>query len=330
MHLRGGEEALAVCVALDKLKELRSINMFDESDEILRHIYIYMYIYTYKYIYTYIYIYIYIHKYIYIYLHTYINIYIYMYIIYMYIYIHIYSYDEILRHKRQLVYAVGDRLPLPEGQNRWNVVEAILRAVKIDSAILEILGRPNIMVIDTTTHDNAPEAFINMRLVPGVALDELLPDLLEAIAHSVMADPIHELRWMKDVTCDRREEIIRFITVPSELDEDFISDRQREHWEDLLALRGFLASGVLAHCLEKRHRVDYGVKRMNSTKRMAVPFRANDTPSERSMFAHPDIEILYAALSYYRDGLSQKEFREVLKVIKYQILFIFSFIIDHH
>jgi hypothetical protein len=37
-------------------------------------------------------------------------------------------------------------------------------------------------------------------------------------------------------------------------------------------------------------------------KRLAVPFRAAQTPSERSEFAQPDVALVLTALSYFKDG----------------------------
>jgi hypothetical protein len=189
-----------------------------------------------------------------------------------------------------------------------------LRAVKLDGAILQILASQNLVVIETAMHNNAPETFPKIRLVPDSILNKLLPNLLLAIAQSVMDDPIHELRWMIDLNIHDKEDVLRFITSPKTCNGNFMTVWKKQHRNDVLALRGFLACGLLVHCLEKRHRIDYGIKRREgSMKRMAVPFRANDTPSERSMFAQPDIELLYTTLSYYYDGLSVEEFVEVME-----------------
>jgi hypothetical protein len=209
---------------------------------------------------------------------------------------------------------VGERLALPEGPSRWYGVEVILRAIKLDGAILQILASQNVVVIETAMHNNAPETFPKIRLVPGSILNELLPNLLLAIARSIMDDPIHELRWMADLNLHDKEDVIRFITSSKTCNGNFMTVWKKQHRNDVLALRGFLACGLLVHCLEKRHRIDYGIKRREGNmKRMAVPFRANDTPSERSMFAQPDIELLYTTLSYYYDGLSVEEFVEVME-----------------
>jgi hypothetical protein len=49
-------------------------------------------------------------------------------------------------------------------------------------------------------------------------------------------------------------------------------------------------------------------------KRIAVPFRAADTPDERSEFAQPDVALLLSHLAYYRDGLSKQELKAALQV----------------
>ena len=43
--------------------------------------------------------------------------------------------DEILRHKYQLVYAVGATLPLADGPDRWHTAQAILRVIEEDPQV---------------------------------------------------------------------------------------------------------------------------------------------------------------------------------------------------
>ncbi|KAJ8607127.1 hypothetical protein MRB53_040480 [Persea americana] len=74
----------------------------------------------------------------------------------------------------------------------------------------------------------------------------------------------------------------------------------------LLLLRGLLVGGVLAFALrQKRWRVHYGrtADRVPPTK-LAVPYRAKDTPSPRSEFSYPDVVIILTSLSYYYEGLN--------------------------
>ena len=88
---------------------------------------------------------------------------------------------------------------------------------------------------------------------------------------------------------------------------------EESQWEQLMALRGQLAMGTFFHCLQMRHRVNYGVSRTDSAKkRLAIPFRASNTPAERSEWKQPDVAITVTVLSYYYDGLSKAELREAL------------------
>lgn len=50
----------------------------------------------------------------------------------------------------------------------------------------------------------------------------------------------------------------------------------------------------------------------NARKRLAVPYRAALTPSERSEYARPDTALTLTDLAYYKDGLSPGEFLDAL------------------
>ncbi|KAF5986478.1 hypothetical protein FCOIX_1537 [Fusarium coicis] len=76
----------------------------------------------------------------------------------------------------------------------------------------------------------------------------------------------------------------------------------------ILLLRGLFAGGILAFALgQKRWRVNYGIDphRESGTK-LAVPFRAKDSPTPRSEFSHPDVVITLTCLSYYYGGLEEE------------------------
>ena len=75
--------------------------------------------------------------------------------------------------------------------------------------------------------------------------------------------------------------------------------------DDILMLRGLLGYKQIYHFLKLRHRVDYGIKKVNCKKKLAVPFKSSDTPSERSEFGNPDTAIVLTILSYYYQGLNE-------------------------
>ncbi|KAK4551476.1 hypothetical protein LTR86_011153 [Recurvomyces mirabilis] len=79
-------------------------------------------------------------------------------------------------------------------------------------------------------------------------------------------------------------------------------------YQQLLLLRGLLAGGILVFALSrKRWRVSYGRANRLPPTRLAVPYRARDTPTQRSEFSHPDVGILLTTLCYYYDGLNNDD-----------------------
>ncbi|KAM0336155.1 hypothetical protein ACHAPQ_004430 [Fusarium lateritium] len=76
----------------------------------------------------------------------------------------------------------------------------------------------------------------------------------------------------------------------------------------LLLLRGLFAGGIIAFALgQKRWRVNYGIDPHRETgTKLAVPFRAKDSPTPRSEFSHPDVVICLTCLSYYYGGLDEE------------------------
>ena len=159
-------------------------------------------------------------------------------------------------------------------------------------------------------------AFDEIRLLPGSALEEHRTELLRQLATSVVKDPPYNMRWLKEHPLSPA--IIEFVTRREKSLEDInlnliqrdvkLNLIQRDH---VLALRGFLACGLLEHCLTRRGHVDYGIFRERvPPRRIAVPFRASDTPAPRAEYAQPDTLILYTLLSYFGDGLTREQVAE--------------------
>lgn len=116
-------------------------------------------------------------------------------------------------------------------------------------------------------------------------------ELKSALMSELMADPPHSLRWLKEVTSrQNRDAIIRAVTDPSRPITELLTQQHRAladtvQYSQLLMLRGLIAHSLLEFVLEKKHRVEYGLPAENTRKkRLAVPYRAADVPSERSEF----------------------------------------------
>lgn len=53
----------------------------------------------------------------------------------------------------------------------------------------------------------------------------------------------------------------------------------------------------------------------SAKKRLAVPYRAADLPSQRSEFQQPDVALVYSHLAYYGDGLKPHEFKQAVLML---------------
>lgn len=162
-----------------------------------------------------------------------------------------------------------------------------------------------------------PGSYRGVRLLPGEVLSRAVPALRRQLAEAVLAEPPHALRWMRGHS--QQVELLSCISDPSVDAHALMSGmpagqlNQAER-ADVLALRGLLACGVLDHCLQMRHLVDFGVNDgPTARKRLAVPYRAAHVPSDRSEYAQPDSALALTSLAYYHRGLSKAQLLEALK-----------------
>ncbi|KAL1498573.1 hypothetical protein AB1Y20_013890 [Prymnesium parvum] len=233
--------------------------------------------------------------------------------------------DEVLHHKYQLIYAWGHNMMLPAGKERWCAVQATLRLLQTSPKVAAVLCAPNVAKRIPASKLERPSPavssgeFDNLRLLPGPMLDYVRKRLVHVLATDLMDDPPYEMRWLEK--CDLRDTIIEFITDPKSslawLEEQagttVLSELQRNQ---ILALRGLLAIGSIVHCCSRRHRVDYGVdERRGKSRRVAVPYRASNSPSERAEYAQPDTLIILTHLSYYHSGISRDDLKEATSVL---------------
>ena len=224
--------------------------------------------------------------------------------------------DEVLSHRYQLIYAVGAAVKLPAGEVRWLVAQALVKAMSCRHGRVSALLQ-NETICRRLSHGTSRGAgtFDDLRLLPCDELESATMHLLRAFVLDVIDNCPHELRWLKAYSSP--EDIVNIVTDPNVDAETLLQSGKLDgafQENSVLALRGFLACGLVVHCLCSRHRVDYGVDpRRGIRSRTAVPYRGTDTPSERAEYALPDILILYTVLSYYHSGISLAEMEETLK-----------------
>ena len=229
--------------------------------------------------------------------------------------------DELLRHRYQLIYAIGDSLHLPGGVNRWGAVQAIFSVLAHNDKIKDFLhSHPKACkLFSKSSSEWASIQFFDgepLKRMLGEKMERCSPrlrvedGLLPKIVDAIFSNPPHELVWLLNhpLKDDIRKAMFEKEYPPT------LKNLPEQYLSDVLALRGFLAGGILEHCLLKRHRVDFGIARPGK-KRLAVPFRFADTPDERSEFAHPDCAIAFTVLAYYHDGLTRNELMQALKTL---------------
>jgi hypothetical protein len=218
--------------------------------------------------------------------------------------------DAILSHDFQLVYALGNQVPLPSGSCRWTVLQGLITAFARTQRedLLKITNDPLLVHREISRNGS----FQNAATLQG---HEYEVGLLCAVT---LAEPPHELRWMKAVPSEEVELLVSVMSDPTFMDalETIQSNALfKERQSDILSARGFIAYGSLFHGLEARYRVNYGLFPCSKTK-MAVPYSASDTPKQRAQYSHPDMELVYTALSYYHEGLTESQLKAALECLQ--------------
>lgn len=181
--------------------------------------------------------------------------------------------DELLHHRFQLIYAEGSVQELPAGSHRWRAAQSLLSVMHGDHETLQwIEGHKHFV---SQAKEVNREVFRPVQVTSQIT--SLIPDFHSVLAHAVVASPPHEMEWIKG---HARHESILASLLDERAPADCIEDLDEAQRNDVLALRGLLVGGILVHCLQKRHRVDFGVARPGK-KKLSVPFRGADTPSLR-------------------------------------------------
>lgn len=215
--------------------------------------------------------------------------------------------DENFSVKFELVYTVGMQRPLEFSPQRWTVIQQLLDLVRIYAPGIK-REFPRSIEVD----EKQPGSFPRIRLLHHDAEQALCEQIARHVCN-VGIDCLPVSRQPKST----RDAVYSYClgstlttgqiaAVEKEGPEGFHS---HSTWSSLLLVRGLLAGGVLNFCFRnKRWRVNYGPhsNRIPPTK-LAVPYRAKDSPAQRSEFSHPDVVIVLTCLSYYYAGLGDND-----------------------
>ena len=221
--------------------------------------------------------------------------------------------DDILSVKRQLIYTMGSQIGLDGNNQRWIVLQSILRTLKkYAGSIFDKCGSEHVMISqerNETKHqfnvfrllDKDSESFLK---ISHLILDDFLKGSTEADLKPLTAD---QKAHVKDYIMADKLEINQTENLGV-----ILGDSDVPHV--LFLLRGFFGLKILQHCLTLRHRVNYGTGRHRN---MAVPFRAKDVAADKTDFGHPDVALALTQLTYYYQGIPEKGFEEIMWKLTY-------------
>ncbi|CAL6020113.1 Conserved_hypothetical protein [Hexamita inflata] len=219
--------------------------------------------------------------------------------------------DEILSHKYQMIYTIGNQVNITGGNNRWLLIEQVLQTVlKIAEKFASDYSENSIFI----KHQSQSQyQFMEFRFIN----DKANQAFIELIAKEILKGDT-EIVFPLDLTSDMLLQIQTFLTgdITEEQHKNTIQLLQEYNCENIfLQLKGLLKLQVLSQALTKRWSVNYGVSKTNG-KQMAVPFKAKDVASDRTEFGHVDTALTLTLLSYYYTGLTYNMVMKVLQDVE--------------
>jgi len=210
--------------------------------------------------------------------------------------------DENFSVRFELIYTMGTQQPIELSPVRWFLLQQVLDLVHNYAASVAKLLPSSVEL-----HSGDAGTFPRVRLLraDGTKL------LMLQVAADIRDNGLDGFRMHRQGET-LRQAFCDYITV-LDVDEETVQIVENsEFWESsktsILLLRGVFAGGVLEFVLgQKRWRVDYGLTSRSPPTKLAVPYRAKDSPSLRSEFSHPDVVITLTSLCYYYEGLSNED-----------------------
>ncbi|KAI6405712.1 hypothetical protein MCOR23_002529 [Pyricularia oryzae] len=216
--------------------------------------------------------------------------------------------DENFSVKFELVYTMGTQQPIDYSPDRWKLMQNVIDVVR---AVAPSVAQE--MPASLEIHNQfGTGSFPRLRILKANGQQALVDAVASRICETGLAGlPIARQNQ------ESRAALLTYLTkanlTPAEI-KAVEGVKQGGLWSDatkapLLLLRGILAGGVLAFTLaQKRWKVNYGLDATRQPPtRLAVPYRAKDSPSPRSEFSHPEVVLLLTSLSYYYGGLSDDD-----------------------
>ena len=166
--------------------------------------------------------------------------------------------DEILRHKYQLLYAVGAQQSVDGGERRWLIAQALLNILRRFATHLSMSDSLVVKAIDVT---RGSASWPYIRLLN----DRANHQLREKMVQFILEGNALEVAYLSTLSTKCIDCISSYLLGDAELDEmlekvKFLLQNLTEEqlMKDVFILRGLLSYDVFQHSLMKRWSVDYG------------------------------------------------------------------------
>ena len=156
--------------------------------------------------------------------------------------------DEILRHKYQLLYAVGAQQSVDGGERRWLIAQALLNILRRFAPHLSMSDSLVVKAIDVT---RGSASWPYIRLLN----DRANHQLREKMVQFILEGNALEVAYLSTLSTKCINCISSYLLGDAELDEKNLTEEQLK---DVFILRGLLSYDVFQHSLMKRWSVDYG------------------------------------------------------------------------
>eukprot|EP01084_Bolivina_argentea_P234360 394563_1 len=226
--------------------------------------------------------------------------------------------DDICHFRNELIYPIGIPELIDGKEFRWHISMAIFESLqKCIHMLYEKYGNEEIEYADSGCLLHASK----IRLLSKKPYIEICQFILDDIMDGNTIESL-ELRNWTDLEKERIIKKIQNMNDDHNDDDDDDDDIKEERDVDfdektkndfILLMNGLLYQECLFLVLTRRFTVNYGIHKSRNNTLMAVPFRAKNTPSERSEYSHPDIAIMYTILSYYHTGLNDEMLNQIFK-----------------
>jgi len=209
--------------------------------------------------------------------------------------------DENFSPRFEICYTMSSQRATELCPDRWLYIQQVFDLVALCASVVA-RESPKAIIVSR----GSPGQFPRVRIVRPEAGYKLI----NLVAHHICDKGLPSFFKISRQGEIEKDHVYAYLTNFELEREDARLVEESSLWSDttgpvLLLLRGLLAGGVLTFVLsQKRWRVNYGLADRIPPTKLAVPYRAKDSPSARSEYSHPDVLLMLTMLTYYYEGLT--------------------------